>query len=320
MRADTRSSVRVERDRHWGAVCLVVITGVGLVVACVNGDGTEAPASEADGVSVGGWFLDVDWRALGTEPFWGVYIRRSGLTFSEPGADPVEFPSAEPRRAGDGFVVSSSLDGRGLEVSLRPAVCSDGMSDRRYEWSARVEIGERRLEGCAIRDPLPTVIPADGPIAAAGLADHVESARRLLAEGGRYERVEGTLGRQRGADADFVAWFEGEVVVAIDLRVARGPEPLFETSYFFEPSGLEGETVLRLVDADAWNDRTGEHTAYLMGFGPDGSLTGILYAVDGRPADPEPGLDDAELAGARDLLDAATKTRADQRRRNDRRI
>ena len=150
------------------------------------------------------------------------------------------------------------------------------------------------------------------------MADHVESAR-LRAEGGRYERVEGTLGRQRGADADFVAWFEGEDVVAIDLQVARGAEPLFETSYFFEPSGEENETVLRLVDADAWNDRTGEHTVYLMGFGPDGSLTGIQYAVDGRPADPEPGLDEAERAGARDLLDAATETREEQRRRSDRR-
>ena len=309
-----------------------MIAAVCLVAACAVGRGSDEADSETSAAGatpssdstptesaealIGAWFLDVDWRAIGTEPFWGVHIRRDGLVFSEPAEDPVVFPPSEPRRAGDGFTLSSSLDGIGLEVSLRPETCSDGMSDRRYDWSARVEFDGRQLDGCAIRDPLPTVISPDGPIAAAGLTELVESARRIRAEG-RYERVEGTLGRQRGADADFVAWFDGDAIVAIDLRVARGLEPLFETSYFFDSSGIDGEAVLRLVDSDSWHDRTREHTSYLIGFDVEGSFIGGLHEVDGHPTDPGSGLAGAELAGARDLIGAALRTRADQRRRSD---
>lgn len=315
-----------------GVLSVGAVVFVAFLAGCGSSDGagrqgldTSPPADTASGQrtaasvvdsTVGGWFLDVDWRAIGAEPFWGVSIGRDGLVFSEPAAEPVEFPPAEPRRTGDGFSLASWLDGRVLAVELRAESCSDGMSDRQYEWTARVEIDGRRLEGCAIRDPLPTEVPDGSPIAEAGLRGHVESARRVRNEGGRYERVEGTLGRQRGADADFVAWFEGDAVVAIDLRVTRWIEPLFETSYYFGPPGPEGDPVVRLVDSDSWND-AGEHRSALMGFDEDGSLIGGLHRVDGEPVDAEPGLAGAELAGARDLVEAAKAARAEDRNRGD---
>lgn len=277
----------------------------------------ESVADVAADSTVGAWFLDVDWRAIGNEPFWGVSIGRDGLVFSELAGESVEFPAAEPRREEGGFTLSSALNGRLLAVELRAESCSDGMSDRQYEWVARVEIDGRRLEGCAIRDPLPTEIPDGSPIAEAGLRGHVESARRVRNEGGRYERVEGTLGRQRGADADFVAWFEGDDVVAIDLRVTRGIEPLFETSYYFGPPGPDGDPGVRLVDSDSWND-AGEHRSALMGFDEEGGLIGGLHQVDGNPVDPEPGFAEAELAGARDLMAAARAAREARGERSDR--
>jgi uncharacterized membrane protein len=311
VRADTGSSARDEPRFHRRriAAALSTVVAVAFAAGCAEGGGSDEASADSGDAAVGGWFLDVDWRAIGTEPFWGVAIGRDGLVFTEPAADPVRFPPAEPRRTDDGFTLSSTRDGRALKVGLRAVSCSDGMSDRQYDWAARVEVDGRRLEGCAIRDPLPTVISEDGPIVAAGLREHVESARRVRNEGGRYERVEGTLGRRRGADADFVAWFEGESIVAIDLRVARGIEPLFETSYYFGPSGSGGEPVVRLVDSDRWDEGTGQHTAVLIGFGPDGSLIGGLHEVDGRPTDPDHGVAEAELAGARDLVDAARAAR-----------
>ena len=330
MRADTGSFARSERwvpprgvapaGGRWtsaarSVVAVIVAVVVALAAGCAEGGGSGEAAS--DDAAVGGWFLDVDWRAIGTEPFWGVSIGRDRLLYSEPAQDPVEFPPAEARRTDGGFILSSTLDGRVLEIDLRAESCSDGMSDRQYDWAARVEIDGRRLDGCAIRDPLPTEIPDGDPIAVAGLREDVESARLVRNEAGRYERVEGTLGRRRGADGGFVAWFDGEDIVAIDLRVARGLEPLFETSYYFARPDPDGDPVVRLVESDSWDDRSAEHRSVLMGFGPDGTLIGGLHEVDGRPVDLEPGLAEAELSGARDLVSAARAARAAQRNRRD---
>lgn len=105
------------------------------------------------------------WRAIGTEPHWGVRIAADGtMAISRPdgadvrasllGASGVLTPGPSGAtvqtwtagrwegRADDGSVVS-------LEV--HPRVCTDGMSDARYGWQATLRSGVRSGTGCAWR-------------------------------------------------------------------------------------------------------------------------------------------------------------------------
>lgn len=89
--------------------------------------------------------------ALGNEPFWAVTVGRSEIRFEapdEPGR--VVFPAAEPVRIGDRQVYRvRNAGGDRLELSVREAACSDGMSDAHYPLTARVEIDGRAYAGCA---------------------------------------------------------------------------------------------------------------------------------------------------------------------------
>lgn len=89
-------------------------------------------------------------HVLGTEPFWSVRIRPDGLEY-----DGVDRP---PRRAGNpgpqvqgttAVWATTTDDGQALVVTLAGTPCSDGMSDRTYPLTARVEIGAESLNGCA---------------------------------------------------------------------------------------------------------------------------------------------------------------------------
>jgi uncharacterized membrane protein len=84
-----------------------------------------------------------DYRAIGTEPFWGVTLRGSTIT--------LERPDHAPRR----FSVRDDSDGRairfvgdGFTLTATEGPCSDGMSDA--IWSDRVQIAfaDGTLKGC----------------------------------------------------------------------------------------------------------------------------------------------------------------------------
>ena len=132
---------------------LILLVGLALgLAACSNGDGaTEdaAPATPAPAV-IGGVDLNQPLRALGTEPFWGVDITPESLTYSA-----VDHPGLTTRNPGPtvqgttAVYASSAADGSTLVVTLIATECSDGMSDRVYPLTARVEMGSQTLAGCA---------------------------------------------------------------------------------------------------------------------------------------------------------------------------
>lgn len=122
-----------------------------LLSACSDGP----PASEAAPetreirpVMLGGVNLNEPVRALGTEPFWSVDLGPDQMAYDRAG----EIVSR--RAAHDGVQLQGTLatwravDGS-MTVALMDTECSDGMSDRTYPLTARVEIGGETLNGCA---------------------------------------------------------------------------------------------------------------------------------------------------------------------------
>ncbi len=121
------------------------------VAACSQG-ATEsaAPAADAPPVVLAGVDLNQPLRAVGTEPFWGVDITPSSLAYS--GLDRPEQRASNPGPVIQGTTAvyaTATEAGTALVVTLIATECSDGMSDRVYPLTAKVELGEETLNGCA---------------------------------------------------------------------------------------------------------------------------------------------------------------------------
>jgi len=100
----------------------------------------DAPASAPPGPDFSGEF-----QLVGTEPFWGGRIQEGGLILSRAGEPEVSAANDGVRIEGD----TGSWGVGGLVFKLTPEPCSDGMSDRRYDYRAEVTINGDVLKGCA---------------------------------------------------------------------------------------------------------------------------------------------------------------------------
>lgn len=100
----------------------------------------DAPASTPPGPDFSG-----DFQLVGTEPFWGGRIQSDGLTLSRAGQPDVSAANTGVKVEGDVGVWGVG----GLVFRLHPEPCSDGMSDRKYDYRAEVTINGQVLRGCA---------------------------------------------------------------------------------------------------------------------------------------------------------------------------
>ena len=100
-------------------------------------------------------------RALGTEPFWSVDITRDALVYTRVDQAPQRAPNHGATVQGTVATYATSTDlQQALNVMLIATECSDGMSDRTYPLTARVEIGQDTLSGCADAASALTAQPA----------------------------------------------------------------------------------------------------------------------------------------------------------------
>lgn len=122
-----------------------------LVLAACSQPAQKAPeAAKAEPRALAGVDLDQPVRVLGTEPFWAVEITPQALIYS--GVDRPEQKAANSGPTLQGNLVSWTTKteaGADLTVTLTATDCSDGMSDRTYPLTAKVEIGGETLTGCA---------------------------------------------------------------------------------------------------------------------------------------------------------------------------
>ncbi|HEY0898502.1 MAG TPA: hypothetical protein VGD90_04170 [Sphingobacteriaceae bacterium] len=94
--------------------------------------------------------------ALGNEPFWSVEIipHEKRIVFKDIGSQKAfEFPySASVLHQGSTRYNAVSVNKKNrIEIGIRQQVCSDGMSDKRYNYAATVILNGKTYKGCAIK-------------------------------------------------------------------------------------------------------------------------------------------------------------------------
>jgi uncharacterized membrane protein len=139
--------------------CLAVLA----LAACSEpgADKAETPAATPSEAELGGVRLSEPISVLGTEPFWNIIITPAGMTYSSPDTEDLSAANPGPVIRGTTATYETRLGERPLELTLIATECSDGMSDRTYPLTAIAELGDTRLNGCAIsREALAAMPPA----------------------------------------------------------------------------------------------------------------------------------------------------------------
>ena len=142
-----------------GSLALMLIacqaSGDGSIDAVVH-DEPEPAAIVAAGEPASPWDAaakrGVAFRAVGNEPGWYVEVDggatpalRATLDYGE---RKVEVPQAAPLD-GDAFGYHGpATDGSVVVLRIRREACSDGMSDRSYDTSVTLDVGDMTYRGC----------------------------------------------------------------------------------------------------------------------------------------------------------------------------
>jgi putative lipoprotein len=103
-----------------------------------------SPADTTEPASAGAW------RAIGTEPFWGLDIDSTGLRFRTPeDTMGIRWPPLTPMVRGDTVRWIGETERAAVDARIWAARCSDGMSDRVWPYTAVVRIDSTTYRGCA---------------------------------------------------------------------------------------------------------------------------------------------------------------------------
>ena len=100
----------------------------------------RAPGDEAPPMQI--------FRAFGTEPFWGVNVEGTRLTYTTPDDQAGVVMEGTRKTLADGVEISGQHDGKPFVLTVGSGTCSDGMSDNTYSLVATFRFGEIDYKGC----------------------------------------------------------------------------------------------------------------------------------------------------------------------------
>ncbi len=144
--------------RALGGMCVALLMACGSQARSVA-DTLPAEISRADTVraetvpkDAGVVGADEMVKFTGTEPFWGGQVTGASLVYSTPENAAGDTIDVARVAQGDSVVFRSVLGGQAFVLTVRAGECSDGMSDRRYPFSAVLDVRGERRRGCAWSD------------------------------------------------------------------------------------------------------------------------------------------------------------------------
>jgi len=91
-----------------------------------------------------------DYSALGTEPGWAIEIKDDAIAFSSQNGKDFKLPVERMKKTDSGWEVRGFSDTDNINIYITSdEQCSDGMSDRSYADTVKVEASEvGTLNGC----------------------------------------------------------------------------------------------------------------------------------------------------------------------------
>ena len=87
-------------------------------------------------------------RAFGTEPFWGVNVEGTRLTYTTPEDQPGVVMQGTRKTLAEGVEISGQHDGKPFVLAVSSGTCSDGMSDNTYSMVSTFRYGDIDYKGC----------------------------------------------------------------------------------------------------------------------------------------------------------------------------
>ena len=87
-------------------------------------------------------------RAFGTEPFWGVNVEDTRLTYTTPENQAGVVMEGTRKTLADGVEISGQRDGKPFVLTVSNGTCSDGMSDNTYSMVSTFRYGDIDYKGC----------------------------------------------------------------------------------------------------------------------------------------------------------------------------
>ena len=87
-------------------------------------------------------------RAFGTEPFWGVNVEGTRLTYTTPENQAGVVMEGTRKTLTDGVEISGQHDGKPFVLTVSNGTCSDGMSDNTYSMVSTFRYGDIDYKGC----------------------------------------------------------------------------------------------------------------------------------------------------------------------------